>query len=64
MPFLLTSHGTEMHRVFQRDLCKLRLSTARAYIKIISDGGQGMASGIGANLRLNAQACCHSLVCV
>ena len=23
-----------MHRVFQRDLCKLRLSTARAYVKV------------------------------
>ena len=24
--------ATEMHRIFQRDLCKLRLSTARAYV--------------------------------
>eukprot|EP00937_MAST-01D_sp_MAST-1D-sp2_P000085 g85.t1 len=31
--------ATEMHRVFQRDLCKLRVATARAYCKIIADGG-------------------------
>lgn len=31
-------HATEMHRHFQRDLCKLRLTTARAYVKIIKDG--------------------------
>jgi Bardet-Biedl syndrome 1 protein len=30
-------HATEMHRHFQRDLCKLRLTTARAYVKIIKD---------------------------
>lgn len=30
--------ATEMHRVFQRDLCKLRLSTARAYVKVLTDG--------------------------
>ena len=24
----------EMHRVFQRDLCKLRLDTAKAYVKV------------------------------
>ncbi|GLD94595.1 hypothetical protein PINS_up003206 [Pythium insidiosum] len=31
-------HAIEMHRHFQRDLCKLRLTTARAYVKIIKDG--------------------------
>lgn len=30
--------ATEMHRIFQRDLCKLRLSTARAYVKVLTDG--------------------------
>ncbi|KAK3242964.1 Bardet-Biedl syndrome 1 protein [Cymbomonas tetramitiformis] len=28
----------DMHRIFQRDLCKLRLSTARAYVKVLTDG--------------------------
>ena len=43
--------ATEMHRVFQRDLCKLRLNTARAYFKIISDGQGPMSfsSAMGAN---------------
>lgn len=27
-----------MHRAFQRDLCKLRLETARAYVKTLTDG--------------------------
>ena len=26
--------AVEMHRLFQRDLCKLRLATARAYVKV------------------------------
>lgn len=26
----------EMHRIFQKDLCKLRLQAARAYVKVIS----------------------------
>jgi Bardet-Biedl syndrome 1 protein len=47
--------ATEMHRIFQRDLCKLRLSTARAYVKIITDGQGPVSYGSGASLRLNAQ---------
>jgi len=39
--------ATEMHRVFQRDLCKLRLSTARAYVKIITDGQGPMSYSAG-----------------
>ena len=31
-------HAPEMHRAFQRDLCKLRLETARAYVKTLTDG--------------------------
>ena len=27
-----------MHRIFQRDLFRLRLNTVRAYVKLISDG--------------------------
>lgn len=30
--------ATEMHRIFQRDLCKLRLNTARSYVKVLTDG--------------------------
>jgi Bardet-Biedl syndrome 1 protein len=30
-----------MHRVFQRELCKLRLSTARSLVKVLSDGQVG-----------------------
>ena len=29
--------GAEIHRLFQRDLCKLRLETARAYVKVLTD---------------------------
>lgn len=30
--------AVDMHRVFQSDLCKLRLTTARAYVKVLTDG--------------------------
>jgi Bardet-Biedl syndrome 1 protein len=36
--------AVEMHRAFQRDLCKLRLTTARAYVKII--GAEGASRGV------------------
>ena len=29
--------AVDMHRIFQRDLCKLRLSTARAYVRVLTD---------------------------
>merc|ERR1719471_1564606 len=45
----------DMHRTFQRDLCKLRLSTARAYVNLIGAGQGPMSSSGGANVRLNAQ---------
>ena len=44
-----------MHRAFQRDLCKLRLSTARAYVKMITDGQGPMSYSSGSALRLTAQ---------
>jgi len=47
--------ATDMHRIFQRDLCKLRLSTARSYVKIITDGQGPLSYASGASLRLNAQ---------
>jgi Bardet-Biedl syndrome 1 protein len=49
------NQATEMHRIFQRDLCKLRLSTARSYVKIITDGHGPVSYSSGASLRLNAQ---------
>jgi Bardet-Biedl syndrome 1 protein len=47
--------ATEMHRIFQRDLCKLRLSTARAYVKMITEGQGPMSYTSGSALRLTAQ---------
>uniref|UniRef100_A0A7S1IQI7 Bardet-Biedl syndrome 1 N-terminal domain-containing protein n=1 Tax=Eutreptiella gymnastica TaxID=73025 RepID=A0A7S1IQI7_9EUGL len=46
--------GTEMHRVFQRDLCKLRLATARAYVKVLTDGQGPLSYTSGSSLRLTA----------
>ena len=48
-------HATEMHRIFQRDLCKLRLDTARSYVKIITDGQSPLTYTSGSSLRLYAQ---------
>lgn len=51
-------HATEMHRIFQKELCKLRLSTAKAFVKVLTDG-QGSVSQVnsitGGSIRLNAQ---------
>merc|ERR1711896_13323 len=44
----------DMHRTFQRDLCKLRLSTARAYVNLLGTGHGPMSTKGGANVRLNA----------
>ncbi|CAM9926261.1 unnamed protein product [Ectocarpus sp. 6 AP-2014] len=46
----------EIHRAFQKDLCLLRLTAARAYVKTITDGRQGVSAvGAAASLRLHAQ---------
>jgi len=47
--------AVEMHRAFQRDLCQLRLSTARAYVKLARSGRGPLSSAPGAKLRLAAQ---------
>eukprot|EP01027_Heterolobosea_sp_BB2_P010349 GEZU01015192.1.p1 GENE.GEZU01015192.1~~GEZU01015192.1.p1 ORF type:complete len:217 (+),score=39.72 GEZU01015192.1:36-686(+) len=47
--------GVEMHRVFQRELCKLRLATARAYVKILTDGQGPLSYTVGSSMRLTAQ---------
>lgn len=38
-------YAVDLHRIFQRDLCKLRLNTAQAYVKVIQ-GGFGTMSNI------------------
>uniref|UniRef100_A0A7S1PG26 Bardet-Biedl syndrome 1 N-terminal domain-containing protein n=1 Tax=Percolomonas cosmopolitus TaxID=63605 RepID=A0A7S1PG26_9EUKA len=48
-------YAVEMHRIFQRDLCKLRLTTAKAYVKILTDGQGPLSYSSGSTLRLNAQ---------
>ncbi len=30
--------ASEMHRVFQKDLARMRLATARTYVKVLTDG--------------------------
>ncbi|CAE7590337.1 Bbs1 [Symbiodinium pilosum] len=45
----------DMHRTFQRDLCKLRLSTARAYVNLLGTGHGPMSTAAGAQVRINAQ---------
>merc|ERR1712136_266193 len=45
----------DVHRTFQRDLCKLRLSTARGYVNLLGTGHGPMSSMGGAQVRLNAQ---------
>jgi Bardet-Biedl syndrome 1 protein len=45
----------DMHRIFQRDLCKLRLNTARNFVKVITDGQGPLSSTGGTSLRLDAK---------
>ena len=47
--------AVDMHRVFQRDLCKLRLQAARNYVKVITSGEGPMSYAAGAAVRINAQ---------
>eukprot|EP00752_Nemacystus_decipiens_P018752 g16813.t1 len=45
----------EIHRAFQKDLCRLRLTAARAYVGTITDGRHGSSAvGGAASLRLHA----------
>ena len=48
-------HAIDMHRIFQRELCKMRLSTARAYVRVIQDGIGPLSSVGGINVRLDAR---------
>lgn len=49
--------AADMHRIFQRDLARLRLTTARSYVKTLTEGhNMGVSRfGGGVALRLNAQ---------
>jgi len=45
----------DIHRAFQRDLCKLRLTTARAYVKTLTDGLMGAAAIGSHDIRIQVQ---------
>lgn len=48
-------NAPQMHRAFQRDLCKLRLETARSYVKTLTDGQLGTHNVGSADVRVHAQ---------
>ncbi|CAM9358955.1 unnamed protein product, partial [Choristocarpus tenellus] len=45
----------DIHRAFQRDLCRLRLLAARSYVKAITCGNSGISPVGTAALRLHAE---------
>ncbi|KAF6257953.1 bardet-biedl syndrome 1 protein [Scenedesmus sp. NREL 46B-D3] len=45
--------AVDMHRVFQRDLAKMRLVTARAFVKVLTDGQGAASHAAAANLSMN-----------
>ncbi|KXZ45593.1 BBS1 protein [Gonium pectorale] len=45
--------AADMHRTFQRDLAKLRLTTARAFVKVLTDGQGAAAFTTSTNLSLS-----------
>lgn len=50
-----------IHRAFQQDLCRLRLTAARAYVDTITDGRHGV-SAVGGVASLRLHALCQGLV--
>jgi Bardet-Biedl syndrome 1 protein len=48
-------HAPSMHRGFQRDLCKMRLTTARAYVKTLTDGFMGVTPLGSQDIRIQVQ---------
>ncbi|KAL9653887.1 hypothetical protein ABK040_012946 [Willaertia magna] len=48
-------YATEMHTVFQKDLARMRLNTAKAYVKILTDGQGPLSYTSGSSIRLTAQ---------
>merc|ERR1712187_579932 len=51
--------AVDMHRTFQRDLCKLRLSTARAYVNLLGAGHGPMMATTNSSLYRLQNPCCH-----
>lgn len=46
--------GPAMHRCFQRDLCRLRLSAARAFVKLVAGDGSIPSGSVLGTVRVNA----------
>lgn len=46
--------ATDMHRIFQHDLCKLRVTSSRAFLRVLSEGQGPISFTTGSQLRLNA----------
>ena len=44
-----------MHNTFQRDLCRLKLETARAYAKVVTSSLAPVVSSQDASLKISAQ---------
>jgi hypothetical protein len=59
--------AVDMHCAFQRDLCKLRLATARAFVKVLTDGqvwvGRQKVLRFSTPGTLAAWAVCQELAC-
>lgn len=51
----------EIHKQFQKDLCKLRLATAKTYLGLLGDGLAPMAYAQGGQIRLTANVSCESI---
>ncbi|KAF0976347.1 hypothetical protein FDP41_004653 [Naegleria fowleri] len=47
-------YSSEMHNAFQKDLARVRLNTARAYVKILTDGQGPLSYTSGSSIRLVA----------
>lgn len=48
-------HAVDMHRVFQRDLVKMRLETARALVKVLTDGQGTHAAAANLSMSVSIQ---------
>ena len=48
-------NAADMHRIFQRDLCRLRLSTARSYVRVLTDTKGAVAFTNAGAVRLSAE---------
>lgn len=47
--------SSDMYRIFQRDLCKMRVKTAKSFLKMLTDGQSAISYQAGSAIRLNAQ---------